>query len=245
MKNLSSNLKQPFFIIVFFFILLFLYTKFAGPIPFSVNSVTTEKVDVFSVTGEGSVTAIPNLAQINLGLTVDGVNLATIQNEVNSKMNKLIADLKTLGIGPNYIKTTNYSVNPKYEYLGGAQKVSGFTVTTNLEVKVSDLTKINQVIDTATAAGANLVGGLNLTFDDETKEKLTAAARKIAIDKAKGKAKALETATGVKLGRIINVAETTAPEPPILIPAQAGGETQVQPGTGEVKVQVTISYQIL
>lgn len=45
-----------------FFILLFLYTKLAGPIPFSVNSVTTNKSDSFEVSGEGSVSVPPDQA---------------------------------------------------------------------------------------------------------------------------------------------------------------------------------------
>lgn len=248
MNNFLANFKNPLLVLVAFFVLLFIYTKSTGPIPFSINSVTTTKEDDFQVSGEGKVTAIPNVAKINLGLTADGQSIPTVQSEVNNKINKLSQDLKNLGIDPKDIKTQNYQVNPKYKFLEGSQKVSGFTVTVNLEVKVTNLEKINQVIDTATTNGANLIGGLNLAFDDKTKEELTAQAREKAVEAAKNKARGLAKAAGVSLGKIINVSESQPGGPPIVLEERAqaaGGETQIQPGTAEIRVEVTLSYQIL
>ena len=62
----QSQLKTPFFTIAFILIGLFLYTKIAGPIPFSVNSITTTKTDVFQVSGTGKVTVVPDTAKVNL-----------------------------------------------------------------------------------------------------------------------------------------------------------------------------------
>lgn len=241
--------KNPLFVIVAFFVLLFIYTKFATPIPFSVNSVTTSKADVFQVSGEGTATAVPNIAQINLGLTVDGQTIPAAQNDVNNKINKLSQDLKNLGIDPKDIKTSNYQVNPKYEFLEGSQKIKNYTVTVNLEVKVSHLEKINQVIDTAVADETNLIGGLNLTFDDKTKEELISQARKEAVEAARKKAEGLARTAGVKLGKIINISESTPGKRPFVLEEKAQvdtiGKTQIQPGTAETKVEVTLSYQLL
>ncbi len=248
MGNFSSYFKGPAFIILAFFVGLFLYTRFAGPLPFSVTSVTTTKEDVFSVTGEGAATAIPNIAKIGLGLTLDAPTVGQAQKEVNTKINKLISDLKNLGVTEKDIKTQNYSVNPKYDFTGGVQRVTGYTVTTNLEVRVLDLEKINNVIDTATANGANLVGSLIFDFDDQKKKELTQEARVEAVSEAKEKAESLSKAANVRLGKIINISESPTTEPPIITPLVREAqtvETQVQPGTGEIKVNVTLSYQIL
>jgi len=56
-------------VIIVFFIVLFVYTKLAGPIPFFINSVNTTKTDLFSASGEGKVTAVPDQATIDVGVT--------------------------------------------------------------------------------------------------------------------------------------------------------------------------------
>ena len=61
--------------VVLFFILLFAYTKLAGPIPFSLNSITTTKTDTFSVSGEGKVTMMPDIAVVSAGVTAQGATV--------------------------------------------------------------------------------------------------------------------------------------------------------------------------
>ena len=118
-----------------------------------------------------------------------------------------------------------------------------------MTIKVRDFSKINSVIDTATADGANQIGGLSFTVDNP--EKFQAEARKEAIAKAKLKAEDIARESGINLGRIINVSEgyNMAPLP---MYAQAektvgmgggGTPTQVEPGSSEISVTVTLSYE--
>ena len=58
MRELKTSLLTAFGILLVFF----LYTKFAGPVPFSVNSIQTTKTNLFSVSGEGKATGIPDTA---------------------------------------------------------------------------------------------------------------------------------------------------------------------------------------
>lgn len=47
------------------------------------------------------------------------------------------------------------AINPEYDYLGGSQRVKGYQASTNLQIKVRQLDKVNQIIDATTANGAN------------------------------------------------------------------------------------------
>lgn len=232
-----------------FFVVLFLYTKFLGGIPFSVTSVTTTKADIFTVQGQGKVTSVPNLAQINLGITVTRPTVLSAQDEANRIINKITQDLKNLGIEEKNIRTVNYNVNPEYDYSGPRQRVTGYRVTASVEVKTKKLEKINEAVDVAAAAGANLVGGLGFTFDEEKQKELASQARKKAVEEAKEKAKDLASAAGIKLGRIVNVQEQATfpwerPIPLALERAAPPEGTQVQPGESEVAVTITLSYEI-
>ncbi len=165
-----DTMKTPLVTITFLFITLFLYTKLVGPIPFSVNSIQTTKTNLFTANGTGKATAVPNTAQLSLGVTKTAKTITDAQNQANAVINKLTADLKSLGILETDIKTTNYSVNPNYDYINGKQIANGYTVSQNLDVKIKAIDKANSAIDIATADGANMVGGLSFILDDKTQK---------------------------------------------------------------------------
>jgi len=232
--------------ILFFFICLFLYTKFAGPVPFSVNSIQTTKNTLFSATGQGSATAVPDTADISFGITKQAPTVADAQNSANSVVNQIVRDLTNLGIQQKDIKTTNYSVSPNY--LVG-QTVNGYTVQEQVELKVKPIEKANQVVDIATKDGANLVGGVNFVLDDATQKNLEQQARIDAVKQAKDKAESLANAAGIRLGRIVDVQESGNPQP-IRFQAQAAPsadntKTELNPGENTVTVSVTLSYETL
>lgn len=233
-------------------VILTLYFRFIGSIPFSVTQTTTEKKTTFDVEGQGKVTAIPNTAEINLGIQVNKPTVEAAQKEANQKINKITDELKKLGIEEKYIKTINYSVYPEYDYRVG-QKIVGYNVNITLQCRVKDFEKINKVVDTATSLGANQIGGLSFTIDDEKLEELKAEARKQAIEKAKKKAKEIASAAGIKIGRLLNVSENLSSYPPTPLTAREMGiggapeekQTQIQPGESEITISVILSYETL
>lgn len=234
--------------ILLFFIALFVYTKLAGPIPFSVTSVTTTKSDTFNVTGEGKVNVIPDIATIMVGVTGQGATVTAAQNTLNTDINKVTEAIKRLGIEAKDIKTSNYNIQPVYDYRSTPQKITGYNATSNLTIKVKNTDRVNSVIDAATGNGANLVSGV--TFDVADKTKAENEARKEAVADAKAKAENAAKIAGFTLGRIINYSENFGGNPrPVLMAAKAdglggGSGTQIEPGTSEINLAVSLSYEI-
>lgn len=238
------------FVIVFSIAVFYLFTKFLGPIPLSINSITTTKTDLFTVSGEGEATGIPDTALLSLGVTKKAATVKDAQNQVNTAANAIIADLKKLGVDEKNIKTTNYSVYPDYDYTRG-QAITGYSVSENLEVKITPIEKANQVIDIATRDGANLIGGITFVLNDETKKSVEDNARIDAVKKAKEKAQSLARAAGIRLGKIVNVQESQGYEPPItlstreVLPQGGLGEpTKITPGENTIRTTITLSYEI-
>lgn len=244
-----QNCKASLSTIIFIFLGLFLYTKFAGPIPFSVNSITTTKTNLFSVSGTGKATGIPDTAQLSLGITKTALIVKDAQNQTNTAANKIIEDLKRLGIPKKDIKTTNYSINPNYDFARGGQNITGYTVTQNLEIKVTPIDLVNKTIDAVTANGANLVGGVNFTFDEKTQKDLESKARTEAVKMAKEKAQSLSKATRIRLGKIVDVQESGNFEPRPIFMTQSletkSADTQLQPGENSIIINITLSYETL
>jgi uncharacterized protein YggE len=257
MKNLQKFFKNDYgkligFILVILAILS-LYFRFVGPIPFSVSQTTTEKKTTFDVGAEGKVTAIPDTAEINLGIQVNKTTVGEAQSQANQKIKQITEELKKIGIKDKYIKTVNYSVYPNYDYQAG-QKITGYNVNITLRIKVKDFQKINQTIDVGTAQGANQIGALSFTIDELKLEELQTEARNQAIEKAQRKAKEIAQASGIKLGRLVNVSENISNNSPVPLTARAMGvggtsaekaDTQIQPGESEVTASVVLSYETL
>ena len=221
-------------VIIFFFVALFAYVELAGPIPFSINSVTTSKSDTFNVTGEGKVSVSPDIAVVSAGITADGVTVKAAQDQINTVIKKVSDVIKSLGVDSKDIKTTNYSINPKIDYQSGTQRITGYTANTTLTIQVKDLDKINQVN--------------GVQFDVEDRTKAENEAREKAVSDAKKKAENAAKAAGFSLGRLINYQENTG-EPPIMLQRSGAltadvAETQVEPGSTEITVSVTLSYEV-
>lgn len=235
--------------IILFFITLFTYTKLAGPIPFTVTSVTTNKTDTFSVTGEGKVYVVPDIAIISAGVQAQAGTVKLVQDQLNKNMNAVSAAVKAAGVDSKDIQTNGYNINPMYDYRAGTPRITGYQASSNVMVKVRAIDSANSVIDAATAAGANQVGGITFDLDDKTKAQNEA--REKAVADAKSKAENAAKIAGFSLGKVINYSEDFGGAPrPILMMAKAdagmdaGAPTQVEPGSNEVTVTVTLSYQI-
>lgn len=246
----DKSFQVPFFIILILFLAVFVFSRLGGTIPVSVNSVQTQKTNLFTATGTGKATAIPDSAQISLGVTETSNSISDLQQKLNTKTNSIIDALKKLGVEEKNIKTSNYSISPTYDFTQG-QRITGYTASQNLDIK-TNIELANRTVDTATAAGANVVGGVNFTFDDATREKLENEARKQAVAEAKKKAQSLASVAGIRLGRVIDVQEQSMGG--VIPVAQSlrldAGEanktdstTNLTPGENSIEITVTLSYE--
>jgi len=242
-------MKNTILTLIVFFVSLFLYTKFAGPIPFSITNVTSNKSDAFTITGVGKVSVKPDIATVNVGVQATGTTVKETQDNLNKNINAVSAAVKKLGVDEKDIKTSNYNVNPTYDYSSNRQRIVGYQASSNLTIKVRDIEKANSVVDGATAAGANTVGGISFDVDDKTKAE--DEARKLAVADAKAKAQLAAKTAGFTLGKIINYQESTGGYRPIMYSKAdglsvtgAGAPTELETGSTDIELTVTLSYEV-
>ena len=236
--------------IIIFFVLLFLYSKFGPSLPISV--LTQTKGEPLVVTDTGKVTVVPDVAKVSLGIEDQSQTLKSAQDAVNRKSKTLVDALKKLGIDEKDIKTTNYSVYPEYNYESTPYRINGYRVSTSYEVKITDFDLVNEVLTTATESGANIVGNISFEVNEKTKEEYAQKAREEAVKLAKDKAEGLAKASGITLGRIINVSESEGVDYPrpiafdkaVTMAAGAPETANVTPGETEIQVTISLSYEI-
>lgn len=243
-----STVFTSLVVIAFAFLTLFTYTKLVGPIPLHVTSVVTQKTDVFSVTGEGKTVMQPDIAYVAAGVEAQGSNVRIVQDEINTKSVAIADAVKGQGIGKDDIQTTNYNINPTYDYSEGKQRPTGYRANTSFRIKVRNIDKINDVIDIVTQSGATSVGGVQFDVDD--RERALTEARQKAVADAKKKAAGAAQAAGFSLGKLINYYENT-PGTPVyyggINMARSSAEiaeTKLEPGSMEIAITVSLSYEL-
>lgn len=201
------------------------------------------------VSGEATVTAQPDQARIDIGVTTQAQTAQTAAANNAQRLETVLAELRrALGSGAE-IKTAGYSLNPEYRYPkeGGRPTITGYIATNVVRVTLNDLTRIGQAIDTATQSGANQVQRLQFTLKDE--QTAQSQALRAAAVKAKAQAEALAQALGLKIVRVLSVVESSGGVQPImrdvaLARAEAATSTPVEPGTIEVRATVTLTVEI-
>lgn len=231
-----------------------LVTRLTGPLPISVTQTLTQKETTFNTTGDAEITAVPDEAQVRLGIDVKRSTVVEAQSSANETINSISDAIKKLGIDKEDIQTQNYRVSPEYDYKSPERRITGYRVNTQIVVKITDFEKLNQVIDIATSLGANQVGGISFSLSEEKQDELKKEARKVAIAEAKDSAAELAKLAGIKLGRVVNVSESEGGNYPQPIYARAeiamdsGGPeepTQIEPGSEIYRYSVTLSYETL
>ncbi len=214
-------------------------------------SQNVESKNIISVSEKGEVYAKPDLALVSLSVITEKASVSEAISENSEKMNRVIGAIKEEGVEEKDLKTVSFNLYPRYDYLdsfiyppSGKRVLSNYEVRQTLEVKVRDLDKIGQIIQSATETGANQVGSLQLTIDNE--EELKKQARKEAIEKAKNKAEELAGELGVGLGDIVSFGESSYAHLFYVEGGKemGGGSPEIETGENKVEVTVNISYQI-
>lgn len=229
-------------------ILIFL----VGQMIYQNKSLEQQNQNQITVSGEGKIYAKPDVAIVSLGVNTTGATVAAVTQSNTDKMNAVITAIKNLKIDEKDIQTTNYNLTPLYNYTEAAGRIfQGYTLDQNIQVKIRDFTKIGDVLSQATSNGANLTGDLQFTIDNP--EQFKEQARAKAIAQAKANAQNLAKESGVNLGKLINVYESSNPYPVMYSNSAkgiGGGVPEavptpvIQPGQQEIDVTINLTYQV-
>lgn len=216
-----------------------------------------------TVTGEGEVTALPDIATITITVRESAKTVPEVQKLVEAKVTKAIESVSALGVDKKDTKTLSYTVNPKYEYIntpviysGSAympvqskQKLVGYEVAETIQIKVRKVDTAGDVIGALGTANITEISGPEFTVDDM--DKAQADAKEIAIKKARAKAKETAKALGAHLGEVVQFSENSGGYYPMYYkgaaaPMAAESSDRVTIPTGEsvIKSNVSITYSI-
>lgn len=263
----ANNCARGIIGVLIFFLIIFLIVKIGGSIKsFGYIGRDISSPNTISVSGKGEMAAKVDTASFTFNVIEESTNVSDAQDRAARKTNSIIEYLKTEKIEDKDIKTINYNIYPRYNYvkmpvvktnneigsfpIRDNRILIGYEINQGIEVKVRDIAKAGEILSGVGGLGASNVSGLNFSIDKE--DDLREQTRSLAIEDAKKNAKTLARDLGVKLVRIINFSESgyyPIYRGKFSAYADAGGaEARIVPEipTGENKItsQVNIVYEI-
>lgn len=225
----------------------------AAPLIPAASAVTVDPegnriiVNKMTVSAAGTIKVMPDVAYVDLGVTTQNKDVKKAQSDNKGLMNALYTALENGGLTKDDIKTTNYGINPLYDYSTGKNVLTAYQVVNTVEITVKDLDKIGDYIDLAAAAGANT--DYSITFDLLDRNASYNQALTKAMEAAKGKADALASAGGYTIAGVLEVSEGTYNYVPQYLSGaknDAAGiaATPITAGQLDITANITVEYQI-
>jgi uncharacterized protein YggE len=150
------------------------------------------------------------------------------------------------GIAQTDIQTSRFSIQPIYAPPDphGDSKLSGYSVSNQVNVKIRDVGKVGDVLDRLVAAGVTNVGNIEFLHADPSK--ILDQARAAAIADAKRKAEIYAKASGLTLGRVLWITEDPGYAPPMpmmaKMPAAMAAPVPISVGEDSLRVRITVGF---
>ena len=203
------------------------------------------------VAGSGSVVGEPDIATLNLGVSVEKASVEEAREVAASAMTDVTESLKANNVAEKDIQTENFSIYPQYDYTDNGRVLRGYRVNNTVSVKVRELESLSGIIDAAAAAGGDIVVVNAIQFMIEDSTALQTQARALAVKNAEAKAQTLAGVSGVTLGKPVTITEISLGGGPSIAFAEstafddsARSSTPIEAGELTVTVNVTIVYEI-
>ncbi|WP_028785176.1 SIMPL domain-containing protein [Thalassobacillus devorans] len=196
------------------------------------------------VTGTGMVAAAPDQAIIITGVETEDMSLQEAQSSNSAAIQKIIDALTKAGVPESQIQTSEFRINPVYDFKEGQQIFRGYKVANLLKITLYDMAAIGSIIDTATANGANVVRGVefSLQHTDVIYNQALAEALQQAEQKAQTIARSLHATLNAIPHSVIESPETSQPSPFLKATALQAAPTPIEPGQLMIKADVLVSY---
>lgn len=201
-----------------------------------------------SVSGTGTVSLVPDIASINIGVHTEADLVNDALSENTAQANAIASILQALGVEEKDIQTSNFNVYPadRYDPMTGQVQSRYFVVDNTVTVIVRDLSSLGEVLSAVVDAGANNIYGIS--FDIEDRDAAVAQARLLAIQNAKEKAQEIADAAGVELGDLLSINVYGGVTPVTYYDAKGGAYAEsavpVSAGTLTISMECNLTYEL-
>jgi len=201
------------------------------------------------VTGQGEAMAIPDIAELHLGVEAQADTVSEAQAQASEAMDAVMKALKDNGVAEKDIQTQRFSISElrKIEYKVEETEIAGYVVTNMVVAKIREVDKAGAIIDAVAEAGGDFIRIQDISFTVDNPTPYYEEARSEAMEDAKNKATQLAELASVRLGKPTYISEGAVYIPryyPEKVGSEAPSSTPISPGELKITVNVQVVYEI-
>ena len=174
----------------------------------SIQAISQEQTKFppqISISGEGKIFVVPDIAIIQLGVQNNGKDPKDVKQLNDVTIDKVIAYIKKFGILAADYKTTQLSLYKNYDY---EKKKHSYQANQTISVTLKDISKYNAFMMDVMETGINVIHSVG--FKSSKIELFESEARKKAMLNAKKKADDyVSVLPGQKVGKAITISDNS------------------------------------
>ncbi len=168
----------------------------------STMAIAQNQTPTVEVVGEGIVYATPDMVNISISIEKEGLDLKNLRQK-NGEAVAQVLQLLSKELPMENFQTSYVSL-----YKDDYNKLNKYRVVQNINIKLEDISKYDNLMNAISDAGVNRIDGIN--FGVKNKEKLLQEARVAAIDDARKKALLYAVSLDQNIGKAIKIKEVNS-----------------------------------
>lgn len=213
----------------------------------STMAIAQNQTPTVEVVGEGIVYATPDMVNISISIEKEGLDLKNLRQK-NGEAVAQVLQLLSKELPMENFQTSYVSL-----YKDDYNKLNKYRVVQNINIKLEDISKYDNLMNAIFDAGVNRIDGIS--FGVKNKEKLLQEARVAAIDDARKKALLYAVSLDQNIGKAIQIKEVNShfndiqpvermSKMSLGSPAN-GNDNTLAVGKIAIKAQVNVAFELL
>lgn len=228
----------------------------ASSVPNYIQVETVNNAErTITIQASETVKIVPDMTVIVYGVNTEDKDAAACQQMNSQKVAKVLEYLESQGVEESSIATSDFSLNPVYDWSGSKRVLTGYEMRTQVTVSDVPMEQAGALISQAVDAGANEIISVDY-FSSKYDEAYREALEK-AVNQAKTKAETMAHAEGCQVVDVVSMEEYGSSQEGRYIDSglsrnaafktesAAADEMAVMAGEMEVAAKIQVVYKIL
>lgn len=211
----------------------------------STMAIAQNQTPTVEVVGEGIVYVTPDMVNISISIEKEGLDLKNLRQK-NGEAVAQVLQLLSKELPMENFQTSYVSL-----YKDDYNKLNKYRVVQNINIKLEDISKYDNLMNAIFDAGVNRIDGIS--FGVKNKEKLLQEARVAAIDDARKKALLYAVSLDQNIGKAIQIKEVNSHFNDIqpvermskMSLGSTGSDNTLAVGKIAIEAQVNVAFELL
>jgi uncharacterized protein len=173
--------------------------------------MTETQTQTLTATGKGTVKTPTTLAQVSLGIEIQGKTAQEAQQEVAKRSEALLTLVRSSNV--EQLQTTSINLNPVYTTVNNKTQITGYTASNIVSFRLAS-DQAGNLLDRSVATGATRIDSISFVATDEAIETARQQALQAATQDAQKQADAVLTSLNLTRRKIISIQVNPSTPPP-------------------------------